>query len=120
MLQQRLRRAARAGKALDEHLGVESELWKAPDEAMGGKLGCPVGRVKGDWKIMGGLVHLYVYISGGCIGVTTINPLILTFYKLPGTSKYLVSRCGEGRHGFFDGIFSDPRVVERSRSLSNP
>ena len=36
MLQQRLRRAARAGKALDEHLGVESELWKAPDEAMGG------------------------------------------------------------------------------------
>ena len=83
MLQQRLRRAARAGKALDEHLGVESELWKAPDEAMGGELGCPVERVKGD-RINGWVsspIYTYnTYKWGGCIGVITLNPLILTFY----------------------------------------
>ena len=43
------------------------------NEAMGGELGCPVGRVKGDWKIMGGLVHLYILIilisGGGVLGL---------------------------------------------------
>ena len=38
MLQQRLRRAARAGKALTAELGVEAEVWKDSGRE-GGKFG---------------------------------------------------------------------------------